>query len=61
LRHELAQTIGGGPERVEEALQVAVVLAVRAGEYERAGEILEMPRRGWKAVTAVQIDVIRSR
>jgi hypothetical protein len=40
---------------------MAVVLAVRAGEYERAGEVLEMLRRGRKAATVAQLDVVRSR
>jgi hypothetical protein len=30
------------PSTVEEALRVAVVLAVEAGEYERAGEVLAL-------------------
>jgi hypothetical protein len=52
---------GGAPGSVEEALRMAVVLAVRAGEYERAGEVLEMLRRGRKAATVAQLDVVRSR
>jgi hypothetical protein len=33
------------PSTVEEALRAAVVLAVEAGEYERAGEVLSLLRR----------------
>jgi hypothetical protein len=53
--------VGGAPGTVEEALRMAVVLAVAAGEYERAGEVLEMLRRERKAATVARLDVIRSR
>jgi hypothetical protein len=37
---------GNAPSDVEEALRAAVVLAVRAGEYARAAEVLELLRVG---------------
>jgi hypothetical protein len=53
--------VGGAPGTVEEALRLAVVLAVEAGEYERAGEVLEMLRRGRNVASVSRLDVIRSR
>jgi hypothetical protein len=53
--------VGGAPGTVEEALRMAVVLAVGAGEYERAGEVLELLRLERRAATVARLDVIRSR
>jgi hypothetical protein len=37
--------MGKPPSTVEEALRVAVILAVEAGEYERAGEVPALLQR----------------
>ncbi len=57
----LGPNVGGAPGTVEEALRLAVVLAVGEGEYERAGEVLLLLRRERKAATVARLDVIRSR
>ena len=57
----LGPNAGGAPGTVEEALRMAVVLAVGAGEYERAGEVLEMLRRERKVASVSTLDLVRGR
>jgi hypothetical protein len=57
----LGPNAGGAPGTVEEALRLALVLAVGVGEYERAGEVLDLLRRERNGASVSTLHGVRAR